>query len=295
MKIAIAGFGVEGKSNYEYYRSKHPDAEITIFDQQALKNAPVEAKLVTGDDAFAQIKDFDLVLRSPGIAPDRISQTDHHWSATREFMRQCPAPIIGVTGSKGKGATCSFIASILEAHFANNPNRHIHLVGNIDVPVLDVLPHITEDDIVVYEMSSFQLWDCTQSPHIAVLTMLEPEHLSVYKDLKDYLQAKLNIFYYQHDGDTAVYNHNDAELAELIQHIAVTTRAERLPFPDSKSAHFDEQNLCMGDQVICPIDTVRLPGRHNLMNACAAIAAVWDIVNRDTVSIAKGLGNFNLC
>ena len=118
MKIAIVGYGMEGHSNYKYYRNKYPDAEITIFDtKDELTDVPDGAKVVLGEDAFGKVKGFDLILRSPSIPPRDIAQADHHWSATREFMRQCPAPIIGVTGSKGKGTTCSFIYEILKAHF----------------------------------------------------------------------------------------------------------------------------------------------------------------------------------
>ena len=143
MKIAIVGYGVEGKSNYRYYRAKEPEAEITIFDEaNEIKDAPSDAKLVLGKDAFSKVQGFDLVLRSPSVPPRVIGQTDNIWSATREFMRECPAPVIGVTGSKGKGTTCSFIAEILKAHFADQPERQIHLLGNIGVPALDVLSNV---------------------------------------------------------------------------------------------------------------------------------------------------------
>ena len=288
MKIAILGYGMEGHSNYKYYRNKYPDAEITIFDtKDELTDAPDGAKVVLGEDAFGKVKGFDLILRSPSIPPRDIAQTDHHWSATREFMRQCPAPIIGVT--------CSFIYEILKAHFVDQPDRHIHLMGNIGVPALDVLPKVREDDVVVFEMSSFQLWDCTQSPSIAVITMIEPDHLNVHKDYQEYVNAKLNILYYQHDGNTAVYNQEEAdpELAELIGHIITTTQADDMPYPYRVGAHFDEENLYMGEEVICPISDIKLPGRHNLLNACAAMAATWEITDHDKETIAKGLATFD--
>ena len=296
MKIAILGYGMEGHSNYKYYRNKYPDAEITIFDtKDELTDVPDGAKAVLGEDAFGKVKGFDLILRSPSIPPRDIAQADHHWSATREFMRQCPAPIIGVTGSKGKGTTCSFIYEILKAHFAGQPDRHIHLMGNIGVPALDVLPKVREDDVVVFEMSSFQLWDCTQSPSIAVITMIEPDHLNVHKDFQEYVNAKLNILYYQHDGNTAVYNQEEAdpELAELIGHIITTTQADDMPYPYRVGAHFDEENLYMGEEVICPTTDIKLPGRHNLLNACAAMAATWEITDHDKEAIAKGLATFD--
>lgn len=321
MKIAIVGYGVEGRSNYAYYRMKEPTAEITIFDERdSLDNLPdgtVSLPLtgradeqsssgevkpdqgrtfaVLGQGAFDKITGYDLVLRSPGIAPRRIKQSENHWSATREFMRQCPATIIGVTGSKGKGTTCSFTAAILKRYLAtdeHHPNRQVHLVGNIGVPVLDILPKIQPDDLVVYEMSSFQLWDCTKSPHIAIVTMIEPDHLNVHRDFAEYVQAKLNILEYQQDGDVAIFNNTNPEIAELIHHIVVTTRAEAVPYPTGDGPHFDEQNFYMGQDVVCPVSAVKLPGQHNLLNACAAIAATWEIVGKDGELIAEGLSDF---
>lgn len=295
MRIAIVGYGIEGKSNYRYCRNKYPDAEIVIFDEsESLNNAPDGVQTILGKGAFQKVAGFDLIMRSPSIPPRAIAQQDNHWSNTREFMRRCPAPVIGVTGSKGKGTTCSFIAEILKAHFADQPDRHVYLVGNIGVPALDVLDDVTEDDVVVYEMSSFQLWDCTKSPAIAVITMIEPDHLNVHKDFQEYVNAKLNIIYYQHDGNTAVYNQEEAspELAELINHIIATTQADDMPYPYRVGAHFDDDNLMMGDEVVCPIKDIKLPGRHNLLNACAAMAATWEITGHDKEAIAKGLAAF---
>lgn len=293
MKIAIVGYGAEGRANHQYFRAKHPDAEMVLFDEKEIIDAPDDAVVVTGGDAFEQIEGFDLIVRSPGVAPRRIKQADNHWSSTREFMRQCPAPIVGVTGSKGKGTTCSWIAAILNRHFANDADRHIHVVGNIGVPALSKLSEITENDIVVYELSSFQLWDCTQSPHVSVMTMIEPDHLNVHADFSEYLQAKLNIFNYQHDGNVAVYNKNDGELSELIHHIIVTTRADDMPFPSEAGAHFDDDNFYMGDEEICPTGAVKLPGEHNLVNACAAIAATWELIGHDKQAVELGLGDFD--
>ena len=306
MKIAIVGYGVEGRSNYRYYRAKYPNAEIVIFDERAqLDDTPEGAQLVLGSRAFAQVKGFDLVLRSPSVAPDRIKQADHHWSATREFLRQSPAPIIGVTGSKGKGTTCSLIASILRQHLADRPERHVHLLGNIGVPALDVLPSVGEDDIVVYELSSFQLWDCTHSPTIAVVTMIEPDHLNVHTDFADYLNAKKNIRRHQQLGDVCLYHPTNKYSQEVAaapldrlpdtgdNHGDTLDFAQRYAIPDDDQVYVQDGYFCVQNRQICSTNHLLLPGAHNLENACAAMSAVTELpINVTDEQFAAGLESF---
>lgn len=136
MKIGILGYGKEGRSAEKYFKAKH--ANVEILDQ--FTNDELEQK---------DFSDFDLILRSPSVHPQ-----PEFSSMTRYFFDHCPCPIIGVTGTKGKGTTCSIITDILKAL-----GKSVYLVGNIGNPALDALDALTPSDIVVYEMSSFQLWD----------------------------------------------------------------------------------------------------------------------------------------
>jgi UDP-N-acetylmuramoylalanine--D-glutamate ligase len=289
MKIAIAGYGLEGKANLIYFRGKFPEATFTIFDNNAeLEDAPGDVETVLGEDAFKKIQDFDLVVRTAGLAPRKIGQADKHWSSTREFFAECPAPIIGVTGSKGKGTTSSFIAEILGA-----AGKTVHLLGNIGVPALSELPKIKASDFVVYELSSFQLWDLELSPGVAVMTLIEPDHLDVHENFADYVATKANIFAYQKAGDVAVYNESDSLVREMVEDITRRTGADKIPFLNKKFVHVEQGRFYYGHSEICPTDAVELPGEHNLRNAVAAISATWEIIKGDRKAVESGLKNFH--
>ena len=268
MKIVIAGFGVEGQSNLRYFREKFPEADFLVADERKkVDNLPENVAYQTG---FSGLENADLIVRSPSLPPKKIKTSGQIWSATNEFFANCPATIIGVTGTKGKGTTCSFISSILRA-----AGKTVHLVGNIGVPALDILLKIEKNDIVVYELSSFQLWDLQKSPHVAVVLMIEPDHLNVHADFNDYLAAKANIAKSQTADDYVVYNSQN----EFSSSIADASLAQKKEYP-----------FALSDDII---SAIRLPGKHNVDNACAAILAVKSILpNVSDDEIKKGLSEF---
>ena len=304
MKIIIAGYGVEGISNLIYFQQKFPDAEFMVADERPADELPVipdGVKLISGKNAFSeQLGDADLVVRTASLPPRNIKTRGKIWSATNEFFDKCPAPIIGVTGTKGKGTTCSLIASILR-----QAGQMVHLVGNIGVPALDVLPKIKKTDIVVYELSSFQLWDLEKSPHIAVVLMIEPDHLNVHTDFADYLNAKKNIRCHQHLGDVCLYHPTNKYAQEVAAtplgksndakcgHCDTLDFAQRYAIPDDDQVYVQDGYFCVQNRQICSTNHLLLPGAHNLENACAAMSAVTELpITVTDEQYAAGLESF---
>ena len=278
MKIAIAGYGVEGESSYRYYDT--PGNQVVIVDEhQPGRSLPIDASSIIGEDAFSRLDGYDMVVRTPGLAPRRIKTDGRVWSATNEFFARCQAPIIGVTGSKGKGTTSSLITSMLRA-----AGHTVHLLGNIGAPALDALAQIVPTDIVVYELSSFQLWDLQHSPQTAVVLIIEPDHLDVHTDFEEYIGAKANIARFQSPQDTVIYCSDNPHSRA----IAECSAAQPVGYQSEVSAHVRDGSFWYGEQELCSVDSLGLPGVHNQDNACAAIDAVWPWTQSGEV-ISSGL------
>lgn len=285
MNVAIAGYGVEGEANYRYWRGL--GADVTIVDEGETTGRPVpkDAKLIQGPKAFRDLYGYDLVVRTAGLPTHFIETDGVVWSSTNEFFKQCPAPIIGVTGTKGKGTVSSLITSILRA-----AGHTVHLVGNIGQPPLDVLAEIKPDNIVVFEMSSFQLWDLQKSPHVAVVLMIEPDHLDVHADFDDYIRAKSNIRRMQTTDDVCFYHPTNKWSAKIARSnvlgdtVRYGTRVDGGVYAESGEFRVD-------GETICSVDELSLPGAHNIENACAAISAAR-VFTLDEQAIAEGLRVF---
>src|SRR5574344_415219 len=304
MNIAVLGGGVEGKAVREYFEAKGD--HVQIFDNFTDENIP----------SF-HLEDYDKVFRSPSVHPQfELKDTDKGLSKTwttmtRFFFENCKAPIIGVTGTKGKGTTCSIITSILkeiiktstwqsrDIHTFESPENsgkisNISLVGNIGNPSILELDKITPDDIVVYEMSSFQLWDLDKSPKVAIVLRIEPDHLDRHKNFEDYVNAKSNIVLHQSSDDYCIfYQKNPVSVS-----VSLKSPAHKFAYPIT-TENYSSDTVTTINKVL---DNLQIPGEHNRENAEAAILTVsaflhlsLDDLSRNSVllsAVSDGLKNF---
>jgi UDP-N-acetylmuramoyl-L-alanine--D-glutamate ligase len=274
MKIALIGFGLEAKSAYDYFKSIDQNNTFEIYDE----NPKSKIELPNGVKFFGDFHDFskiqaDLIVRTPAVNPRRLPKSAKITSVTNLFFEKCPAPIIGVTGSKGKGTVSSFIAEILRA-----AGLKVYLVGNIGLPALNELSEIQKDDAVIYELSSFQLWDAQKSPHIAILNNLEVDHLDVHDGFEDYVAAKMNIAKNQTENDFFIFNAENPIVLKNVENLKNQLKAELQPFQDYNLAHIQENHFLWGDEVLFETNILKIPGEHNQKNACAAMIATFDFL-----------------
>ncbi len=218
-----------------------------------LDGLPIEFHL--GDQSETDFTQADLVVASPAIPPNNPMLNAAAAAGVpitteiRLFVERCEAPILGVTGTKGKSTTTALLGRMLEKKFRT------WVGGNIGKSLLDDLAKIRRDHLVVLELSSFMLHHLGQvrwSPHVAVVTMISSDHLDWHGSAEAYVDAKRNIVRFQQPDDFAVLNQGN----ELSAALASETRGQVVLFPQD-NRHFQ----------------LALAGQHNQLNAQAAFAA----------------------
>ncbi len=291
MKIALLGYDRQGRSALKYW--SRDGNEITICDKNKAVETPKGVPTQLGEHYLANLHEFDVLVRTPGIHPAAIQTSnpdspdilEKTTTVTNEFFRVCPTKnIIGVTGTKGKGTTSTLIANMLEA-----AGKNVHLGGNIGIPPLDMLEDAIEpDDWVILELANYQLIDLAHSPHIALCLMIEPEHLDWHKSLDEYLRAKQQLFLHQTEQDIAIYKNDD----NRSMHIARSSLGKHVAYFSEQGAHVQENSIVIDDIEVCSLDDVALTGAHNYENVCAAVTAVWQ-VTQDTAVMRQAISTFS--
>ncbi|HHT9153265.1 MAG TPA: UDP-N-acetylmuramoyl-L-alanine--D-glutamate ligase [Candidatus Hypogeohydataceae bacterium YC40] len=328
-KITVMGLGVFGGGVGASRFLVSQGARVTVTDLknesqltpslETLKGLPLELHL--GGHREEDFKDADVVMVNPAVPKDskflRLARENKIPLETEMnlFFKLCPAAIIGITGSKGKSTTTALLAAMLQSA-SNRLGKKVWLGGNIGMgySLLERVEEMGMEDLVVLELSSFQLEDLSQirkSPHLAVVTNLAPNHLDRHKDMETYIEAKKNIIRYQTAEDFVILNWDDCRLREW----ASETRARVIwyslqhrpnprispfnkgglrgipplpPSPPEADKGFGSQQVCGafldGQEAILNIDSregriglssIKLPGRHNLENILAASCAAF--------------------
>jgi UDP-N-acetylmuramoylalanine--D-glutamate ligase len=287
-RVTIVGLGrgrtTEGLARYLVASG----AKVTISDAAPreeraegiarLGDTPVEFVFGPSSDDLA-LADPDLVFVIPGIRPRsatimRALQRDIPvLTEIGLFFRFCPAPIVGVTGTKGKTTTTTMLERILE----RGPRRVI-TGGNIGRSIIQELDRITRDDVVLLELSSFQLETLGMSPHVAVVTNVSEDHLDHHGTRENYIAAKRNIFAWQGSKDIAVVNLDDPVVVAMHTGAASEARSYSLTLTPRSGAYLDASGELVLNEAgrktpLLRASELRVVGRHNISNALAAAIA----------------------
>jgi UDP-N-acetylmuramoylalanine--D-glutamate ligase len=280
--IGVLGVGVEGRATIDYLLRENAK-EIVALDRNEITPIPPDVTTVFGDDHDQGLERFATIFRSPSVRIDHPSLLSARkngslvTSAISHFVEQCTAPVVGVTGTVGKGTTASLVAKMLE-----QSGLHTHLGGNIGSSPLAFIHQIRPEHRVVLEISSFQAIDIAKAPRVSVILKTTSEHLDWHTGLQEYRAAKAELVRLQKEDDIVVYNADSPGSTE----IAHSGRSRKLAYSlltDVEEGIFVRQSRFIlrqnGQETALPLDLqqVRLPGRFNLENIAAAILAALSL------------------
>ena len=243
-KILILGYGKEGRASEEYLKTYLPQAMVDHAD------------VLDGDDYLDRQKQYDLVIKTPGIPKRNV--TVPYTTATNIFFANCEFPVIGVTGSKGKSTTSSLIYHILKS-----AHKSVHLVGNIGNPALHELLDLKgKNHIFVMELSSYQLDDIAYSPYISVILNIFPEHMNYHGTVESYYQAKHRVIAHAGKDSFFFYHPKYPKLIEWAKNascIALPYLPHDIPVSDQDlllKGNHNKENI---QSALCVADVYHIP------------------------------------
>lgn len=298
--ISVVGVGV---SNVPLVRFLiNAGAVVTAHDKKNKEQlgevydelSALGVRFVLGDGYLKDIpQGTEIIFKTPGLRIDTlelVSAKEKGIAITSEmelFFELCPSQIIAITGSDGKTTTTTLIGEMLKTAGYN-----CYIGGNIGKPLIGEVEDMTEKDKVVLELSSFQLHSMKHCPDIAVVTNVTPNHLDWHTDFDEYVNAKKNIFRGQKAGGKVVLNYDNQvtrDFASIAQSPVFFSRKSVLD--SGVFLQNDDIVLKKADgeiEKILNIGDIKIPGMHNVENYMAAIAAVYHLVDKETVNhVAK--------
>ena len=315
-KVAVIGLGVSNIPAIDFL--DRCGAVITACDRtdEDKMDGGVLKKLKStcdalylGDDYLDHLDGQDIILKSPGIipVPPQILQAQKNGAVlTSEmeiFMSLCPCTMVGITGSDGKTTTTTLIYEILK-----HAGYNCHIGGNIGTPLIGKLEEIDSDDMVILELSSFQLMNMQVSPQIAVITNITPNHLNWHTGMEEYTRAKYNVF--GSGTELLVLNAKSPAAAAAADadpdfHGAVTFFSAHTSSYDETVPEAHRDNACAvflrGDSIVFSDgryeeellrrEDIKLPGLHNVENYMTAAALTRGLAEKEDLRhIARTFG-----
>ncbi len=300
---AILGAGVEGLSSAKFLKAK--GALITVFDQKPKEELPAEVieefkKLGVQTNfkstCLEDLSGFEVIVRTPAVRPDlveikkAVENKALLTSNTKIFFEHCPCPIVGVTGTKGKGTTATLISEIIK-----RSGKRVFLGGNIGTSPLDFINDLTSNDTAILELSSFQLFDLDKSPHVAVVLMVTSEHLDWHTDHTEYKEAKFNIVKHQSGSDFAIVNVDYPVSQEFLAlgnavKIQVSTKKEQQHGIFLANEAIFRRVGAAAERIV-GLNEIGLLGEHNRENVIAAVGA-GTALNIRVEDIAEAIKQF---
>lgn len=309
-KVLIFGLGLNdgGLGMAQYFLEQGAKVTITDMKNEEDLREPIE-QLSKHENVTFHLgehieKDFienDIIVRNPAIKPDnkylKIAR-DSGKEIVMEmalFHKQAPCPIVGVTGTRGKSTTTTLIYEILKSVY----DEKVLLGGNIGKSVIRELPNLTENDITVLELSSFQLdamGESKVSPHIAVVTNIYRDHIDWHGKIEEYISAKKNIFLHQSEDDYLVVNIDNEITKEFVNQALGTVKTFSLKNKEANYYMNKDLNIFENGKKLFKLQSPILQGQHNYYNILAAVATtrIYDIpkeIIKKTVESFKGIPN----
>jgi UDP-N-acetylmuramoylalanine--D-glutamate ligase len=256
-KIAIIGYGVEGKSVHKFLRVRYPRSHIEIRDAKH-----------QGESYLVGLNAFDLIVRSPGIkflhpSLQKVYKSGKLTSLTQLFFEEVQkkhlGTIVGITGTKGKGTVATMLYRMLKAS-----GKEAYLVGNIGKPALDILPKLNKKSFIIYELSSFQLQGLPVSPNLAIVLGISPDHLDYHKNFHEYIAAKSYIAQNQKRSESVFFKSDD----KYAKKIAYESVGKKIPLSVAGFSLFFK-------------DDIKLIGDFNYENAVFATKVAQFLGSKD--------------
>ena len=288
--VAVVGIGVSNIPLINFLVKL--GAEVTAFDMKeenelgkiASEFKSKGVKLELGKGYLEKLTGFEVVFKTPSMRIDcealvrAKNEGAYITSEMEEFVKYCKGKIYGVTGSDGKTTTTTIISKLLEAQ-----GYKTWVGGNIGTPLFSNIEEINADDMVVLELSSFQLMTMDSPIDVAVVTNLAPNHLDMHKDMQEYIDAKKNIFLYQNEDNVLVLNREN----EITYRFEKEAKGHVREFSSKRvitnGSYYKDGTLYLEGKEVCKKNDIVIKGMHNVENYLAAFIATKDDVEIETM------------